>query len=45
MSENESPNCNHIALDPALLSTPFKIQTNWHVITGAPSSGKTTMIN
>ena len=45
MSENESPNYNLIALDPNLLSTPFKIQTNWHVITGAPSSGKTTMIN
>jgi len=32
-------------LDPALLSTPFKVKTNWHVITGAPSSGKTTLIN
>ncbi len=33
------------ALDPELLSTPFKVRTNWHVITGAPSSGKTTLIN
>ena len=32
-------------LDPNLLSKPFKIRTNWHVITGAPSSGKTTLIN
>jgi hypothetical protein len=32
-------------LDPALLSTPFGVQTNWHVITGAPSSGKTTLID
>jgi predicted ATPase len=32
-------------LDPDLLSTPFKIQTNWHVITGASSSGKTTLID
>jgi predicted ATPase len=32
-------------LDPDLLSTPFKIQTNWHVITGASCSGKTTLIN
>jgi predicted ATPase len=32
-------------LDPDLLSTPFKTQTNWHVIAGAPSSGKTTLIN
>ena len=31
-------------LDPDLLSTPFKVQTNWHVISGAPSSGKTTLI-
>ena len=23
---------------------PFKVQTNWHVITGAPCSGKTTLI-
>ena len=34
-----------IELDPVLLSTPFRIQTNWHVITGAPSCGKTTLIN
>jgi predicted ATPase len=33
-----------IALDPDLLSTPFKVQTNWHVITGAISSGITTLI-
>ena len=32
-------------LDPDLLSTPFKIQTNWHVITGASFSGKTTLID
>ncbi len=32
-------------LDPDLLSTPFEVQTNWHVITGAPSCGKTTLIN
>jgi predicted ATPase len=34
-----------IELDPDLLSTPFGTQTNWHVITGAPCSGKTTLIN
>jgi predicted ATPase len=33
------------ALDPDLLSTPFGVQTNWHVITGAPSCGKTTLID
>jgi len=32
-------------LDPDLLSTPFRVQTNWHVITGAPSSGKTILID
>ena len=32
-------------LDPDLLSTPYKVQTNWQVITGAPCSGKTTLIN
>ena len=31
-------------LDPDLLSTPFRVQTNWYVITGAPCSGKTTLI-
>ena len=33
------------ALDPILLSTPFGILTKWHVITGAPCSGKTTLID
>jgi predicted ATPase len=32
-------------LDPDLLSMPFRVQTNWHVITGAPSCGKTTLID
>jgi predicted ATPase len=32
-------------LDPDLLATPFGVQTNWHVITGAISCGKTTLIN
>jgi predicted ATPase len=32
-------------LDPDLLSTPFRVQTNWHVITGAARSGKTTLID
>ena len=32
-------------LDLGLLSMPFGIQTNWHVITGAPCSGKTTLID
>jgi predicted ATPase len=32
-------------LDPDLLSTPFRVQTNWHVITGAACCGKTTLID
>lgn len=32
-------------LDPDLLATPFRIQTNWHVITGAVCCGKTTLID
>jgi predicted ATPase len=34
-----------IALDPGLLATPFDDATNWYVITGAPSCGKTTLID
>jgi predicted ATPase len=32
-------------LDPDLLRTFFRIQTNWHVITGVSCSGKTTLIS
>ena len=32
-------------LDPDLLSTPFRVQTNWHVFTGAACAGKTTLID
>jgi hypothetical protein len=32
-------------LNPDLLPAPFGVQTNWHVITGAQSSGKTTLID
>ena len=32
-------------LDPHLLSTPFGVQTVWHVITRGPCSGKTTLIS
>ena len=31
-------------LNPNLLLTPFRVQTNWQVITGAPCSGKSTLI-
>jgi predicted ATPase len=33
------------ALNPEILSTAFSTQTSWHVITGAPCSGKTTLID
>jgi predicted ATPase len=33
------------ALNPDLLAKPYKVQTNWYVIMGAPSCGKTTLIN
>jgi predicted ATPase len=32
-------------LDNQLLSSLFDVQTNWHVIAGAPSCGKTTLID
>jgi predicted ATPase len=32
-------------LDPELLATPFAVQTNWQVITGAVCCGKTTVID
>lgn len=32
-------------LDPVLLATPFAAQTCWHVVTGAPSCGKSTLID
>ena len=31
-------------LDADLLSTPFGVHTSWHAITGAPCSGKPTLI-
>ncbi|MGD2166253.1 MAG: ATP-binding protein [Anaerolineae bacterium] len=34
-----------VELDPRLLATPFAVQTNWHVITGAASCGKTTLLS
>lgn len=35
---------NH-ALEATTLTTPFEVQTNWHVLTGTVSSGKTTVAN
>ncbi len=41
MSQNKFINTE---LHPNLLTTPFKVQTKWHIITGAPCSGKSTLI-
>jgi predicted ATPase len=45
MTDNHQEDFRSTELDPDLLSTPFGVQTNWHVITGAPSCGKTTLID
>ena len=45
MSASSQHDFRTTELDPALLSTPFRVQTNWHVITGAASCGKTTLID
>ena len=45
MIENSHHDFRTAELNPELLSMPFKVQTNWHVITGAPCSGKSTLIN
>jgi predicted ATPase len=34
-----------VELNQDLLSTPFRVQTNWQIITGSASCGKTTLIN
>jgi predicted ATPase len=45
MLDNPHQDFRSTELDLDLLSTPFRVQTNWHVITGAPSCGKTTLID
>jgi predicted ATPase len=45
MLDNLQQNFRATDLDSKLLSTPFGVQTMWHVITGAQSSGKTTLID
>jgi predicted ATPase len=37
-------NFSTVQLSPDLLSIPFRIQVNWHVLTGAACCGKTTLI-
>jgi predicted ATPase len=45
MPANPSRKYLTTALDPDLLTGPFDSRTNWNVITGAPSCGKTTLID
>lgn len=45
MLDNSQYDFKTTELDPDLLSTPFAVQTNWHVPTGAACCGKTTLIN
>lgn len=45
MKESISTKFGITELDPHLLISSYKTETNWHVITGAPCSGKTTTID
>lgn len=45
MTGSSQQDHNFLDLDPEVLLTPFQVVTNWHVITGAPSCGKTTLID
>jgi predicted ATPase len=45
MSGSSQLDFRNVELDADLLTTPYGVHTNWHVITGAPSCGKTTLIN
>jgi predicted ATPase len=45
MLDNPQHDFRATELDRDLLSTPFRVQTNWHVITGVPCCGKTTLID
>ena len=45
MQSNSKKEFRNTGLDPYILTTHFKFRTNWHVITGASCSGKTTLID
>jgi predicted ATPase len=45
MPDDSQHHYRNTQLDPALLSSPFRVQTRWHVITGAACCGKTTLID
>jgi predicted ATPase len=44
MNDSHLERFNETELDIDLLTTAYEVQTNWHVLTGAPCSGKTTLI-
>ncbi len=37
-------NAKAVELDPRVLDAPYDVLTNWHVVSGAQSCGKTTLI-
>lgn len=45
MSSKTNNKFRNTPLNPKLLATPFKVNTDWFVITGASCSGKTTIID
>lgn len=45
MAREQQPDFRNTELDSDILSSPFRVQTKWCVITGASCSGKTTIIN
>lgn len=45
MINNHQGEYLEVVLEPSSLSFTHGVQTNWHVITGAPCSGKTTLID
>lgn len=45
MSESPIRDSSATQLDPDHLADRYRVQTNWHVITGAVCCGKTTLIN
>jgi predicted ATPase len=45
MKDSQLRDARLTELDPDLLATPFRVHTNWHVITGAVCCGKTTLID
>jgi predicted ATPase len=45
MSKKPHDALHELDLDADLLASPDRVETNWHVITGAASCGKTTLID